>query len=93
MPLGFNQRSSNGMFKVLCLKKTLYGLHQSPCAFWRYLTEKLGNCGLPQAPFDPCLFIGTNVIAIRYINDVIFWARNDKDIIKLPSSFMLKELI
>ncbi len=65
MPLGFKQCSSNGKYKVLCLKKTLYGLRRSPCAFWKYLTQKLGNCGLPQAPFDPCLFIGEKVIAVK----------------------------
>ena len=83
MPLGFKQRGSNGKFKVLRLKKTLYGLRQSPRAFWKYLTEKLGNCGLPQAPFDPCLFIGKKVIAICYVDDLIFWARNEKDIVEL----------
>ncbi len=57
-PLGFKQRGSNGKFKVLCLKKTLYGLFQHPCAFWKFLTKKLGNCGLHQAPFDPCFFTG-----------------------------------
>ncbi len=83
MPLGFKQRSSNRKFKVLCLKKTLYGLCQSPHVFWKYLTEKLDNGGLHQAPFDPCLFIGKKVIAICYINDLIIWARNEKDIAKL----------
>ncbi len=83
MPLGFKQHSSNGKFKVLRLKETFYGLRQSPHAFWKYLTEKLDNCGLPQAPFDPCLFIGEEVIAICYINDLVFWARNEKDIVEL----------
>ncbi len=64
MPLGFKQHGSNGKFKVLCFKKTLYGLRQSPDAFQKYLTEKLGNCSLPQAPYDPCLFIGKKIIAI-----------------------------
>ncbi|KAL7461189.1 hypothetical protein ACHAXS_001612 [Conticribra weissflogii] len=57
MPLAFKWHGSNEMFKVLCLKKTIYCLHQSPCAFWKYLTEKLGNCGLPQAPFGSSDFI------------------------------------
>ncbi len=68
MPLGFKQHGSNGEFKALHLKKTLYGLCQSPFAFWKYLTEKLGNCGLPQAPFNPCLFFGEKVIAICYVD-------------------------
>ncbi len=83
MHFGFKQHGSNGKFKVLHLKKTLFGLHQSPCAFWKYLTKKLGNCGLPQAPFDPCLFICEKIIAICYVDDLIFWARNEKDIVNL----------
>ncbi len=90
MPLGFNQLSSNGKFKILCLKKTLYGLHQSPCTFWKYITEKLGNCGLPQAPFDPFLFIGEKVIAICYVADLIFCARNEKDIVELAVQLCTK---
>ena len=33
MPLGFTQYSKDGTRKVLKLKKTLYGLRQSPRAF------------------------------------------------------------
>ncbi len=33
MPLGFTQYSKNGIQKILKLKKTLYGLSQSPQAF------------------------------------------------------------
>ncbi len=33
MPLGFNELSKNGKKQVLQLKKTLYGLRQSPRAF------------------------------------------------------------
>ncbi len=54
-PLNFKQHDSDAIHKVWYLKKTLYGLCQ--CAFWKYLTEQFGNCGLPQAPFDPCLFL------------------------------------
>ncbi len=57
MPLGFKQQGSNGMFKIICHKKS-----QTPHAFWIYLAKKLDNCGLPQAPLDPCLFIGKKVI-------------------------------
>ncbi len=40
MPLGFNTKSKNGKRQVLKLNKTLYGLHQSPRAFWKYITKK-----------------------------------------------------
>ena len=41
MPQGFKQKG-----KVLKLKRTLYGLRKSPRAFWKYLTEKMNQCGL-----------------------------------------------
>ena len=38
MPLGFNSKSKNGKHQVLKLNKTLYGRHQRPRAFWKYIT-------------------------------------------------------
>ena len=43
MPCGFRKQG-----KVLKLKKTLYGLRQSPRAFWLNLTEKMNTCGMEQ---------------------------------------------
>ena len=75
MPKGFEQKG-----KVLKLKKTLYGLRQSPRAFWKYMVEKMEICDMPQSKFDPCLFVGEKVIAICYVDDLLFWARNEDDI-------------
>jgi len=58
------------------LKKTLYGLRQSPRAFWKYITEKLETCGLTQSKFDPCLFVGPDVMCIVYVDNLIFWSRD-----------------
>ena len=58
MPMGFAQYGKNGKKMCLKLNKTLYGLCQSPRAFWKYITVKLEACGLEQSKFDPCLFIG-----------------------------------
>ncbi len=80
MPLGFNVKSKNGKRQVLKLKKTLYGLRQSPRAFWKYITEKLEQCGLKQSKFDPCLFVGPNVMCIVYVDDLIFWSRDEAHI-------------
>jgi hypothetical protein len=76
MPLGFAQYSKNGLKKCLKLKKIVYGLRQSPRAFWKYITKKLKTCGLEQSKFDPCLFIGTKVICVVYVDDLIFWRKN-----------------
>ena len=41
IPRGFEQCSKNGRTKCLNLKKTLYGVRQSPHAFWQYLRKTL----------------------------------------------------
>jgi hypothetical protein len=53
MPLGFRKPG-----KVLKLKKTLYGLGQSPRAFWKYLTKAMEAVGMKVSKSDPCLFVG-----------------------------------
>ena len=47
--LGFRKKG-----KVLKLKKTLYGLCQAPCTFWKYLVEKLEACRVSKSKLDPC---------------------------------------
>jgi hypothetical protein len=74
MPMGFAQYGKNGKKMCLKLKKTLYGLRLSPRAFWKYITVKLQECGLEQSKFDPCLFIGPDVICVVYVDDLIFWS-------------------
>jgi hypothetical protein len=76
MTLGFNTKSKNGKHQVLKLNKTLYGLRQSPRAFWKYITKKLESCVLKQSRFGPCLFIGPDVMCVVYVDDLIFWSRD-----------------
>ncbi len=76
MPMGFTQYSKNGKKTCLKLNKTLYGLRQSPRAFWKYITVKLEAWGIEQSKFDPCLFIGPNVICVVYVDDLIFWSKD-----------------
>jgi hypothetical protein len=75
MPLGFRKKG-----KVLRLKRTLYGLRQSPRAFWQYLVEKMALCGLQQSELDPCLFVGDKVICTAFVDDLLFWAKDEADI-------------
>ena len=35
---------------------------------------------MPQSKVDPCLFVGKKVIAICYVDDLLFWARDENDI-------------
>ena len=66
MPLGFRQKG-----KVLKLKKTLYGLRQSPRAFWKYLSDAMVACGMEVSKLDPCLFVGERVIAVAFVDDIL----------------------
>jgi hypothetical protein len=48
--------------------------------FWKYITEKLKACGLEQSKFDPCLFVGTKVICIVYVDGIIILNKDTEDI-------------
>ncbi len=78
IPLGFCQKG-----KVLKLKKTLYGLHQIPYAFWQFLTNAMVASGMKLSKLDPCLFMGDNVTAIAFVDDILFWAKDEAYINKL----------
>ena len=67
MPLGFRQKG-----KVLRLKKTLYGLRQSPRMFWKYLTNSMKACRMEASGFDSCMFIGERVVAVDFVDDILF---------------------
>ena len=49
----FNRKVKNRNNKVFKLKKTIYGLRHSPCAFCNYLTAELEACGSAQSKLDP----------------------------------------
>ena len=92
MPQGFKQYDKNGKPKVLKLNRTLYGLRQSPRAFWLYLTEKLERCGLKQSQLDPCLFIGSRVICIVYVDDLLFWSPKEEYIYEFGERLRAEEV-
>lgn len=83
MPRGFKQYDSRGRPKILKLRRFLYGLRQSPRAFWVYMTEKLEAAGLVQSQIDPCLFVGPKVIVVMYVDDILFWSTDEKHIYDL----------
>ena len=67
---------------MLKLKKTLYGLCQASCAFWKYLNEKLKACRMSESKLDPCLFISKKVTCICYV-DFLFWSNDEPHINEL----------
>ncbi len=92
MPKGFKQYDKNGKPKVLKLNQTLYGLRQSPRAFWLYLTEKLERCSLKHSKLDPCLFISSRVICIVYVDDLLFWSPKEEYIYEFGECLCAEEV-
>ena len=74
MPQGYRQ---NG--KVLRLKKSLYGLKQSPKNFFNYLKGNLEAVGFQaMTDVDPCLFISEKCICLVYVDDTLFFSPDPK---------------
>jgi hypothetical protein len=79
-PLGFYAPGTTSRSHVIRLKRALYGLKQAPCHFFNYLAKHLIKHGLRQSSFDPCLFIGSDIIVIVYVDDLLIYSRTDKPI-------------
>ena len=62
------------------MKHSLYGLRQSPLNFFKLLRSALEKAGLKQSKNDPCLFIGKDVICITYVDNCLFWSKDEKSI-------------
>jgi len=88
MPQGFRK---NG--KVLKLKKTLYGLKQSPRMFWKYLTAAMVKSGMQVSKLDPCLFVDDRVVCICYVDDILFWSKDVKYINDLAEKLRKQGLL
>ena len=57
--------------KVWKLKKSIYGLKQSPCNYFLHMKGKLEKLNFAQAIADPCLFIPLTVICLIYVDDAL----------------------
>ena len=79
MPRGFEKEG-----KVLKLKKSLYGLRQSPKLFFEFLRDSLiHDLKFKQSENDQCLFIKKDIVAVIYVDDVLLFSRSNKVIDKV----------
>ena len=86
MPRGFAEHG-----QVLKLKRSLYGLKQSPRNFFLFLKSKLEAAGFRnQEEIDPCLFMSDKCICLVYVDDTLFYAPKAEFIEKAIAK--LKEL-
>jgi hypothetical protein len=82
MPRGFTEAG-----KVLKLRRSLYGLKQSPRNFFLYLKKNLQKCRFrnPCPDSDPYLFVSDKVICVVYVDDTSLWSPKSKWIDKAIS--------
>jgi hypothetical protein len=81
MPRGF---AKPGI--VLKLKRSLYGLKQSPRNFFQFLKTQLEAIGfMSMTDVDPCLFISNSVICLVYVDDTLFYSPKDEFISEVIS--------
>jgi hypothetical protein len=76
---------------VYKLKKSLYGLRQSPLNFFLHLKSGLEARGFVQSKHDPCLFVSNTVICLCYVDDCLFFAKCDDDIMGVIESLRKPE--
>ena len=75
--------------KVLKLKRSLYGLKQSPRNFFLHLKQGLLDQGFTQSTTDECLFLHPKIIALVYVDDCLFFSPNEQDILEMIKSLKL----
>ena len=62
------------------MKNNLYRLFQRPRAFWKYLTSKLIAIDVLQSTLYICLYIADKFICIVFVDNLIFWGKDESDI-------------
>ena len=81
------RRDSWGSDPILKLNKSLYGQAEAPRLWYEKLSAGLTARGFTASIVDPCLFISSKVQCIMYVDDCLWFYRNQKDMDDLLESF------
>ena len=79
-PDGFDSKTG----KVLLLKKSIYGLKQSPKLFYEKMKSVLEELDLSESMADPCVFIGNpadKLIISLYVDDLIVVGKTEEVVV------------
>jgi hypothetical protein len=71
--------------QVWKLRKSLYGLAQSPQNYFLYTRDKLIKMGFVQSEADPCVFISSDIICLIYVDDALLFYKDKTSIATLVS--------
>ena len=64
--------------KVWKLKRSIYGLKDSPRNYFLHTKKQLEHLGFTQSASDPCLFISDTVICLIYVDDALLVYENER---------------
>jgi hypothetical protein len=87
-PEGFKVKGQEG--KVLRLLCAIYGLKQATLAWWKALDKSMGELGFTCLRSDSGIFVNKDqsIIAIIYVNDVLFLGTDKQKLLKTKELFM-----
>ena len=69
LPPGFSKEKTD---KVLCLRKALYRLQQSPLLQQKNLISLLNKLGFKEVPQEPCVMLKNGIVIFFYIDNIVF---------------------
>ena len=86
-PLGF---IAQGEIRKVCrLRKSLYGLKQSPCAWFGKFNQAVEEFGMQKSKFDHSVFYRNSnpgiILLVVYVDDIIITRSDSKGILSLKS--------
>jgi hypothetical protein len=74
------------------LNKSVYGIKQAPRNFFQFLVDELALEGLKQFNSSPCLFFSPKVIVIVYVDDILFFSKDDAEIDRVTNNLKSIEM-
>ena len=86
LPKGWEHLNKMGLLQpfkaghVLKLNRSLYRMCQSPRKFFNHLKGNLIKSEFAQSKTDPCLFFTDKVVCVVYVDDCLFFSKDQKDI-------------
>ena len=78
-----------GQEHLVCkLKKSIYGLRQSPRCWNMALHDHLCNIGFKQSASDPCIYTveGETVILAEYVDDIILATKDERKLVQVKKA-------
>ena len=55
-------------------------MKQSPRYFFKYFSDRLIEQGLTPSQFDPCLFLGSLLMVIIYVDDILIYGKTSAEV-------------